>query len=125
MAFDFSRVSRRIMTPGTRHLTLSTIHSELVDSLISSQSVSVISPSPAVTGWPQLGEGGLYSSPECQESSGLVSLAPHQHSLHHFPDLLQLEKANLFILNPKEVYIISVLPTLFSAKSEPLTPICL
>ena len=62
---------------------------------------------------------------ECRESSGLVFLAPHQRSLHHFPDLLQLEKANLFILNPKEVYIISVLPTLFSAKSEPLTLICL
>ena len=44
MAFDFSHVSRSILTPGTRHLTLSTIHSELVDSLISSQLVSVISP---------------------------------------------------------------------------------
>lgn len=56
MAFDFSHVSRSILTPGTRHLTLSTIHSELVDSLISSQLVSVISPSPAVTGWPNWGK---------------------------------------------------------------------
>lgn len=37
IAFDFSHVFRRIITPGTRHLKLSSIPSELGDSLVSSQ----------------------------------------------------------------------------------------
>ena len=71
IAFDFGHVLRRITTPGTRHLKLPSILSELGDSgLFSvvrgphslSQSIHVTSPLPSVTAGTIMGRRSPLSS---------------------------------------------------------------